>query len=117
MAHVAAIYALANATVTVKRRIENPRIDGKTQAPTIETETARAVVVPATGEQLKRLPEGRSTVGVFAIYTEKELRAGTSGILSDLITYESNDYEVEHVAKYSGFFGETCYESMMRILK
>ena len=117
MAHIESIVALANTTVTIKRRIETPRVDGKTQPPTIETDSAIAVVVPASGDQLKRLPEGCNTVGVFAIYTVAELRAGTTGVLSDLVTYNGKDYEIEHVAKYDGHFGETFYDSLMRILK
>lgn len=75
---------------------------------TASTFSAAAVVVPATGKDLQRLPEGFNTREVVALLTAAELRTASdvAGTRADVVTLTEGTYEVFHVEnwKRSGNF-------------
>lgn len=78
-------------------------VPGATVAMTIE-----AVIVPASGRQLERLPEGQRTKDVIAIYSPTELRtASVAGAPADQVEWSGAQYQVQSVKAWNeagGFF-------------
>lgn len=86
---------------TVKRR--GPTLfgsDGKADAPSVSTMTVKAMVHPASGEDLLRLPEGRRADRVVAAFTVEALRTAGAGAEADLIVVDGQDFEVQHVESW-----------------
>lgn len=65
-----------------------------------------ASVQPASGRDLLRLPENRRNSETIKIFTRTPLSAGQTAIgrEADRVTYLGNEYEVSHVASWSGVF-------------
>lgn len=74
-------------------------------APTTVSGVA-ATVQPANGRDLLRLPENRRTSEAVRIITRQPLSAGDeqAGREADRVTYLGLEYEVGHVASWSGVF-------------
>ena len=110
------ILNLSNATITITRRTESPRLLGRTQPPTTATVSAKASVQPTSGRDLQRLPEGKNTQDLISIWTLEPLQLGDigQGILPDLITYAGSTYEVEHLEPWTNHLGVTYYFGIAR---
>lgn len=66
------------------------------------TETIDAVVVPASGEQLQRLPEGLRSSSSIAVYTAVALKpAEANGAPGDRLTWGGQVFEVQVVKPWN----------------
>lgn len=99
-----AIAGLSTGAVTVRRR-SGAYVAGDFVASADETLTLRGLVHPATGADLKKLPEGERTEGVVRVYTIERIRLSdrTTGQLADRITYGGVEYEARTVEDWAAF--------------
>lgn len=90
--------ALSDETaLTVTRRDPSTYTVGRLDAPSSSTITIRASVQPASGRDLKRLPEGSRVEDVLCLFTTTELLTQGVGQSPDLVTVQGADYEVQNV--------------------
>lgn len=110
MSYVESIPSLANAELTVTRRQETPRIDGREQPPTLTTFLIIASVQTPTGKDISRLAEGRNVEDLRVVFTQTALVSGGpgTGFKSDVLTIEGAPFEVEHLEPWSGFGMSYC---------
>ena len=80
---------------TLKRMTPAASTDGRHGAPTATAIAINAVVVPATGEDLRRLPEGRMTTDVRKVFTDAVLVMDPPNE-PDRIVIEGVDWEIQH---------------------
>lgn len=99
-----AIAGLASSTVTVTRRVGS-YVAGDFGPTATETLTLRGVVHPATGADMKKLPEGERVEGAIRVYTLERVRLSSraSGDLADRILHNGVEYEAATVEDWSTF--------------
>lgn len=71
--------------------------DGKADAPSSTTLTVKAVVHPANGRDLQRLPEGARADETIAVFTVAELKTAATANEPDLISVGGRSFEIVHV--------------------
>jgi hypothetical protein len=94
------VLSLASGTYTVTRRtVADPPYDADGIATAISTTTLSATgsIQPASGRDLKRLPEGRRTSESRVFFTPTELRSVASGQEADLISADGDTWEVSNI--------------------
>lgn len=92
--------------ITVTRRAAGSYVAGRYVAGSESDVTMSAVVVPATPEDLKKLPEGRRAEKVLVVTTKQELRvADQGGHQADRIAYAGETIEVESVEDFGAVAG------------
>lgn len=103
-----AIAMLATGTYPVTRTAAGTYVGGSYVPGATVSLTVEAVVVPASGRQLERLPEGQRSKDTIAIYSPTELRtASVDGPPADRLTWQGASYEVQSVKPWNeagGFF-------------
>jgi hypothetical protein len=108
------IASLASGTYTVTRTEAGARVQGRyTPGPSTTFEIV-ASIQPATGRQLRDLPEGQRGDETVAIYTVTELRTrhpGSPGNEPDLVTYRGEPWTVTQVKRWESF-GEVHFECL-----
>lgn len=85
-------------TRTERATIHNGKVErGEQQVVTIT-----ASVSPASGADMRRLPEGRNQIATKAVYTTTQLYAGAQGgdFEADIITIDGASWEVQHVERW-----------------
>jgi hypothetical protein len=77
--------------------------DGKRDAQTPTELTIYAMIQPASGRDLLRLPEGLRSGEVIAIWTETELRLENEAeqLRPDEVGYKGQSYQVESIENWS----------------
>jgi len=98
------IASFATGTYAVTRRPLATLLAGRAVAGTAETLLIVATVVPATGRDLQRLPEGRQDRETWAVFTATLLYCADSSHEADLITLDGVAWEVQHVESWPGFY-------------
>lgn len=99
---------LADQTITITRSNPDTYSGGVRVRGSTTTATARASVQPASGEDMKRLPEGTYTSDTIAVITSYPLRAAseTAGTVADRVTTaDGRVFEVGNVNKWQGVAG------------
>lgn len=96
----AVIDALQTGTYTVTRPAASSYTAGVLDTPGTSTLTITACVQTATGRDLKRLPEGRRTDELKAVFTATQLHTQESGQGADLISIDGDMYEVQTVERW-----------------
>lgn len=98
------IDAFSTGSYTVTRRTAATRLKGRPVAGATSTVTITAAVVPATGQDLQRVPEGRRDVETRVLFTATQLRTGAAGAAweADLVQLEGLQWEVQHVETWPG---------------
>ena len=82
-------FTLIRATVT---------IDGSGRASRqAEKTTLSGVILPATDQQLDRLPEGDRSSEVVAVYCVRQLTSGTETLAPDEITWRGMTYRIKQI--------------------
>lgn len=108
-----AIDHFATGTYTVKRPAATTYTGGRRNAPSTTTFTVIAAVVPATGRQLERLPEGLRTNETKAMYAKGVLRAAVEGAQEpDVVEIDGADWQVANVKDWqpNGGFTEALVQ-------
>lgn len=62
-----------------------------------------AVVQPASGNTLKRLPDGAQLSRWCTVYTQQTLKEGGEGGYPDIVVWKGRRYQVQLVADYSNW--------------
>lgn len=110
----------ATGTYTVTRTARGSTVRGKTGAGSTSTVTARAAVWPASGDDLRRLPEGRRTAESLNFVTVTELYVGGQGEAyeADTVSIRGESWEVSDVDAWidplSGAVGYKCIVTAVR---
>lgn len=106
---------LMSETIEIQRRTGS-FVAGAWVAGSAATSTVRANVQPASGDDLRRLPEGQRRDEVMRIYTKDAVRMTTPpatpggvGEMADLIAWGGRTYEIVEVKNWGGAF----YEALM----
>ena len=105
------------ATYTVTRRVKaGYDTHGVAQAMTTSTLSIVAAIVPAEGDDLQRLPEGRRSVETRAVYTTTQLLIGDENAANeaDLISLDGVMWEVEHADYWSNLGATFCHALIQR---
>lgn len=90
------------ATITGTRRTTaGYGSDGRLDAPSTSSLSLVAVVEPAGGRDLQRLPEGMRTREVKAVWTATALKSADATYEPDLLTIEGASWEVQNVENWS----------------
>ena len=102
------ITSLASGTYTVTRTEAGTRVGnfGRYTAGATSTFEMVASIQPATGRQLRDLPEGQRGDETIAIYTTADLRGrmpGSPGNEPDVITYRGELWTVTQVKVWESF--------------
>jgi hypothetical protein len=98
------IDSFATGVYTVTRRASTGvGTDGRAAPASSSTFTIEASVVPLSGRELQRLPEGMRVRDAQKLYTATPLK--TIGA-PDVITVGGEDYEVSSVTSWVGFGGD-----------
>lgn len=114
------ISSFATGTYTVTRTARGSITKGKTAAGTTSSVTITACIYPATGTDLKRLPENRRTSEAMNLITDTELYDGGQGsdYEADTVSVFSETWEVSDVDRWvdpeSGDTGYKCLVSVVR---
>jgi len=103
------ISSYATGTYTVSRISagSSTYVAGRRQAGSTSTFSIPAVVVPLSGMDLQRLPEGFQSQQTIAIYTTVELKTASSDTAQDAdqLNYQGQQYQIENVEHWeSGNF-------------
>lgn len=106
-----AIASLSTGTYTVTRTAAGTRVLGRYTPGATSTFTILAGIEPATGRQLRDLPEGRRGDETICIYATDELKTTTPTTDPDVVTYRGEPWTVVQVKVWEGF-GETHYECL-----
>jgi hypothetical protein len=95
----ALISSFSTGTYTVSRRVASTYTKGNPVSAIPSTFTIDAAVIPATGKDLQRLPEGRRAIESKTVYTPTLLYTGGQGEANeaDWISIDSANWEVQHV--------------------
>lgn len=96
-----AIDTLATGTYTVTRSAASTYSGGRKVAGSTSTLTVTGVMVPLTGRQLERLPEGQRSGELRAFYTKTSLQTAGEGVAADVISDDGRTWEVEDVDDWS----------------
>lgn len=91
---------LANGSFVVTRKGPTTYVGGHRQAPTSSTFEMIALITPASGRTLMRLPEGLRTIETLDIYTKTELFTARATGEPDLVTYNGQQYQVQEVDRW-----------------
>lgn len=96
------VLSFQNATLSVER---SPRATYESGDPVVdsdevETLSAPATVQPATGRDLKRVPEGLRTEDGIVAFTAVELLTASATNEPDLVTYRGEVYQVAKVERW-----------------
>lgn len=102
---------LGTGTYTVTRTAAGTRALGRYTTGAVTTFTAAMGIEPATGRQLKDLPQGQQADETVAIYTATELKTRTPATGPDFVSYHGEQWAVVQVKIWEGF-GETHYECL-----
>src|SRR5262245_39232790 len=109
------ILSLSTGTYTVTRTLAGTFDErGRYTAGGTSTFAIVASIQPATGRQLRDLPEGQRGDEVIAIYTITELRGrmpGAPGNEPDLVAYRGEPWTVTQVKRWESF-GEVHFECL-----
>ena len=114
------IASFSTGTYTVTRTARGSTVKGKTAAGTTSTVSVVAAAWPATGDDLKRLPEGRRTSEALNLMTATELYAGGQGDAyeADTVSIRGESWEVSDVDTWtdpvSGGLGYKCLVTAIR---
>jgi hypothetical protein len=106
MSLASTIEALATGTYVVQRAAVGTYTKGVYAAGAVTTLQIVAMVVPASGHDLRRLPEGRSATGIVAVLTRTALALG------DVLVDAGQSYEVEHLENWNATGG--FYKALAR---
>ena len=91
------IESLSTGTYTITRRVAGSYVNGIYVPGATSTFTIIAAIVPATGRDLLRLPEGRRSVETRILFTTSTMlvgaQAGTND--ADLVTVDGDVWEVQ----------------------
>ena len=109
------IAALASGTYTVTRALAGSRVGnfGRYTVGSSSTFEIVASIQPATGRQLRDLPQGQRGDETIAIYTVTELRTRHPDPANepDVVTYRGEPWTITQVKTWESF-GETHYEAL-----
>jgi hypothetical protein len=110
------ITSLASGTYTVTRTDTGTRVGnfGRYTAGDASTFEIVASIQPATGRQLRDLPEGQRGDETIAIYTKTEIRTrspGEPGNEPDVIAYRDEPWTVTQVKRWESF-GAVHFEAL-----
>lgn len=114
------IESFATGTYTVTRTTRAAPVRGREQQGTETTFDITGSSSPATGNDLKKLPEGRRTNETRVVFTATELLLGGEGAANeaDTVSIDGQDWEVEHVETWrdssSRTLGYRCVVQAMR---
>jgi len=97
-------------TYQVTRRAETTTADGRAQQASPSILTVDAVVMPLTGSDLQRLPEGERGSERRKVITKTPLKDVAE---PDQISIENVMYEVETIESWTGF-GDDFYKAIVR---
>ena len=95
-----ALKAWASAYLVTRATDNGFTPSGVTAAPSTSTLTIQAVVVPLTGRELERLPEGLRTQEIQAVFTTTQLQSAAAGQRPDEIAVGLESWQVEHVESW-----------------
>lgn len=95
----ALISSFVTGTYAVTRTARGTVSRGKVQQGSQTTISISAAVSPASGADIKRLPEGRRTNAAKTIFTTTQLLLGGQGDEneSDIVSIDGSTWEVSHV--------------------
>jgi hypothetical protein len=93
--------------IAVARRTESVSDKGRMAASNASF-TCSAVVMPATPEQLDRVPEADRSNEVLAIYTTVLLTSGDNTHAPDVVTWKSGTYMVKSVQDWTDYGAGYC---------
>lgn len=96
------IESLGAVSITRRRRSASTYTNGEKDSQSGTTATIRGIIYPANGTDLQRLPEGTTIEDVRAVVTSSDLSCGPDRE-PDVLTFDSSDWQVEHVEPWSGF--------------
>jgi hypothetical protein len=114
------IASFSTGTYTVTRTTARSLSKGKATAGTASTTTITAAVWPASGNDLRRLPEGRRATESLIVMTATELYVGGQGESydADTVSIGGESYEVSDVDPWtdpdSGDVGYKCLVTVVR---
>ena len=97
------VSTFARQLVTVTSTAAGSYVNGNYVEGATSTEDILTAVYPATGEQLRSLPEGRKGRETIVIYSSEALKTSTApdGARADLVAYNGKSYEVIDVNKWA----------------
>lgn len=92
------------------------RVLGRYVAPVVVSGTISAVVVPVTGKELQRLPEGYRSDDFKTVYTTSLLVAHEEDeSIGDIILVDSDRYQVQHLDIWDDpFDGNRFYAALVK---
>jgi hypothetical protein len=85
---------------TVTRTQPATFTDGRAVSGSTSTFTTRACIQPASGRQLKELPEGSRSDEAVAIYSESELLTVGATQEADTLVYRGEVWQVQNVKRW-----------------
>lgn len=106
-----AIASLATGTYTVTRVSAGTYTQGRHTPGAPTAFVIVASIQPATGRELRDLPEGQRGDEVIAIYTTTEIRTREPGGEPDVITYGGEPWTVIRVKRWESF-GAVHFEAL-----
>lgn len=106
MSLVDAISSFSTGTYTVTRRAAGTYVDGVLVLGSSSTFTIDACVQPATGRQIRVLPEGQRSDETIAIWTTTALRTRDAAGAADEISYKGVTFVVANVKQWEAFGGD-----------
>lgn len=89
-----------NQPITLKR-VDGEYEHGIWKTTSTQTLTVYSSVQPAKETELQFLPEDRTGVQAYKLYTKQQVYRLRDGGNSDVITFKGQDYEVAHVEDWS----------------
>jgi membrane protein implicated in regulation of membrane protease activity len=96
----------ATDTYSVTRRAAATYVDGIATPGATTTFSILAAVVPASGRDLLRLPEGRRSTETKTVYTASVLLVGAvGGNEADIVTIEGDSWEVQTAGQWPAATG------------
>lgn len=100
------IDALSTGTYTVTRRAKATFSAGRAVAGSTSTLSITAAVVPASGRDLLRLPEGRRATETRIVFTATQLVVGgqASSNEADLVNIDGATWEVQQIETFPGYY-------------
>lgn len=75
--------------------------DGRLDAPSSAPLSVPAVVIPLSGRELQRLPEGLRTSELLQVFSSVALKTQGPGQAPDSIAIDGDAYQVQHVEPWS----------------
>lgn len=81
-------------------------VKGREVPPATTQFEVQATIQPITGREVLKLPEGERSENQIKIYSATKLNVATeAGIAGDVITYDSDDFEIVAVENWNKFNG------------